>query len=128
MQPCKDPKTGNWPSCVKRVDSNGNMILSEKELNDPNRDYFIREDAVIDVVDGMTFDLDMQGTCVWCVAIFPARSRSAIVKTSFWRIALLHLTRILLLKNLLSKPPSSAPLLPSKIPSRVRLSANYEIL
>jgi hypothetical protein len=34
------------------------MILSEKELNDPNREYFIREDAVIDVVDGMTFDLD----------------------------------------------------------------------
>lgn len=58
MQPCKDPKTGNWPSCVKRVDSNGNMVLSEKELNDPNRDFFIREDAVINVVDGMTFDLD----------------------------------------------------------------------
>ena len=58
MQPSRDPKTGNWPSCVKRVDSNGNMILNEKELNDPNRDYFIREDAVIDVVDGMTFDLD----------------------------------------------------------------------
>lgn len=61
MQPCKDPRTGNWPSCVKRVDSNGNMILNEKELNDPNRDYFIREDAEIDVVDGMTFDLDKVG-------------------------------------------------------------------
>lgn len=61
MQPCKDPKTGNWPSCVKRVDSNGNMILSEKELNDPNREFFIREDAVINVVDGMTFDLDNIG-------------------------------------------------------------------
>ena len=60
MQPCKD-KNGNWPSCVKRVDSNGNMILSEKELNDPNREYFIREDAVINVVDGMTFDLDNVG-------------------------------------------------------------------
>ena len=22
MQPCRDPKTGNWPDCVKRVDSN----------------------------------------------------------------------------------------------------------
>jgi hypothetical protein len=61
MQPCRDPKTGNWPDCVKRVDSNGNMILSEKELNDPNREYFIREDAVINVVDGMTFDLDNVG-------------------------------------------------------------------
>jgi hypothetical protein len=61
MQPSKDPKTGNWPSCVKRVDSYGNMVLSEKELNDPNKDFFIREDAVIDVVDGMTFDLDKVG-------------------------------------------------------------------
>lgn len=61
MQPCRDPKTGNWPDCVKRVDSNGNMVLSEKELNDPNREYFIREDAVINVVDGMTFDLDNVG-------------------------------------------------------------------
>jgi len=61
MQPSRDPKTGNWPDCVKRVDSNGNMILSEKELNDPNREYFIREDAVINVVDGMTFDLDNVG-------------------------------------------------------------------
>ena len=61
MQPCVDPKTGNYPDCVKRVDSNGNMILSEKELSDPNREFFIREDAVIDVVDGMTFDLDKVG-------------------------------------------------------------------
>ena len=61
MQPCRDPKTGNYPDCVKRVDSNGNMILSEKELNDPNREFFIREDAVINVVDGMTFDLDNVG-------------------------------------------------------------------
>lgn len=58
MQPSIDPKTGNYPDCVKRVDSNGNMVLSEKELNDPNRVFFIREDAVIDVTDGMVFDLD----------------------------------------------------------------------
>lgn len=61
MQPSRDPKTGNYPSCVKRVDSYGNMVLSEKELADPNRDFFIREDAVIDVVDGMVFDLDDVG-------------------------------------------------------------------
>ena len=61
VQPCKDPKTGNWPSCVKRVDSKGDMILSEKELNDPNKDYFIREDAVFDIVDGTTFDLEDVG-------------------------------------------------------------------
>jgi len=61
MEPAIDPKTGNYPECVKRVDSNGNMILSEKELNDPNRPFFIKEDAVIDVTDGMVFDLDNVG-------------------------------------------------------------------
>lgn len=58
MQPSIDPKTGNWPDCVKRVDSKGDMILSEAERNDPNRAYFIKEDAEFDVVDGTTFDLD----------------------------------------------------------------------
>lgn len=60
MQPSRD-ENGNYPDCVKKVDNYGNMILNEKELNDPNRNFFIREDAVIDVVDGMTFDLDKVG-------------------------------------------------------------------
>ena len=58
IQPCKDPKTGKYPDCVKRVDSNNDMILSEKERNDENRIYFIKETDVFDVVDGTTFNLD----------------------------------------------------------------------
>lgn len=58
IQPCKDPKTGKYAECVKRVDSNNDMILSEKELNDPNRLYFIKESDVFTIVDGTTFDLD----------------------------------------------------------------------
>lgn len=58
IQPCRDPQTGNWPECVKRVDSHGDMILSEQERNDKNRDFFIKEDAVFTIVDGTTFDLD----------------------------------------------------------------------
>ena len=66
IEPCKDPNTGNYPDCVKRVNSNGDMILSEKELNDPNRVYFIREDQVFDIVDGTTFDLDkIQDRFIW---------------------------------------------------------------
>lgn len=57
MQPCRD-SSGNYPECVKRVDSNGDMILSERERNDENRNYFIKEDAVFTIVDGTTFDLD----------------------------------------------------------------------
>jgi hypothetical protein len=37
IQPCKNPETSEYADCVKRVDSNGDMILSEKERNDPNR-------------------------------------------------------------------------------------------
>lgn len=58
VQPCKDPKTGKYADCVKRVDSNNDMILSEKERNDENRIYFIKETDTFDIVDGTTFDLD----------------------------------------------------------------------
>ena len=58
IQPCKDPQTSEYPSCVKKVDSNGDMILSEKERNDPNRIYFIKETDTFDIVDGTTFDLE----------------------------------------------------------------------
>lgn len=58
IQPCKDPETSEYADCVKRVDSNGDMILSEKERNDPNRQYFIKETDTFDIVDGTTFDLE----------------------------------------------------------------------
>ena len=32
IQPCKDPRTGRFPNCVKPVDSHGDIILKEKEL------------------------------------------------------------------------------------------------
>jgi hypothetical protein len=57
IQPCMDPKTSTYADCVKRVDSNGDMILSEKERNDVNRIYFIKETDTFDIVDGTTFDL-----------------------------------------------------------------------
>lgn len=58
IQPSKNPETSEYADCVKRVDSNGDMILSEKERNDPNRPYFIKETDVFDIVDGTTFDLE----------------------------------------------------------------------
>ena len=58
VQPCKNPDTRKYADCVKRVDSNNDMILSDTEKNDPNRIYFIKETDVFDIVDGTTFDLD----------------------------------------------------------------------
>ena len=58
IQPCRDPETSEYADCVKKVDANGDMILSEEERNDPNRIYFIKETDTFDVVDGTTFDLE----------------------------------------------------------------------
>lgn len=57
IQPCRDDY-GNYPKCVKHVDSKGDMILSDEEKNDPNRNSFVRENEVIIIEDGTTFDLD----------------------------------------------------------------------
>lgn len=96
IQPCKDPKTGKYPDCVKYVDSHDDMILSEKELNDPNRRFFIKETDVFDIVDGTTFDLDdIRDRFIWeaiknCPLIAPdyyakdAKGNSLINGTPGW--------------------------------------------
>ena len=59
--PVKD-KNGMYPPFVKEVRMNPNgeseMILSEKDLNDPDRAGFIPADMEILVEDGTTFNLD----------------------------------------------------------------------
>ena len=42
IQPSKDPKTGRYPDCVRRVDSNGDMILSDADRNSGK--YFIKDE------------------------------------------------------------------------------------
>lgn len=54
MQPCKDPKTGRYPACVKPVDAHGDLILTDKERN--SGEYFVKETDTIIVEDGTTFD------------------------------------------------------------------------
>lgn len=61
LQPTKQKNGTNLPFVKKvRYDANGNseLILSPDELNDPNRDYFLAEDLLIEVYSGKTFDLD----------------------------------------------------------------------
>lgn len=61
FNPVKD-KNGIYPPFVKEVRINPNgeseMILSEKDLNDPDRAGFIPVDMEILVEDGTTFNLD----------------------------------------------------------------------
>lgn len=60
IQPCPNPKTGKLAACVKTIDSNGDMILSEDDVDQMSRGlkYFVPADKVFEVVDGTVFDLD----------------------------------------------------------------------
>lgn len=60
IQPGRQQNGNRWPFVKPvRYDSMGNaeMILSQDELNDPGRDYFLPEDLDIILVDGKEFDL-----------------------------------------------------------------------
>jgi len=56
MEPSKNPKTGQYANVVRRVDSNGDMILNEEDRKTGK--YLIPESNVIELYDGITFDLD----------------------------------------------------------------------
>ena len=60
IQPCPNPKTGKLPACVKTVDSNGDMILSEKEVQEMNAGnvHYVAANHVFEIVDGTHFNLD----------------------------------------------------------------------
>ena len=55
IQPCRNPKTGQYPDFVKRVNSMGDMILTDAERNSGK--YFIPETEVFVIEDGKTFNL-----------------------------------------------------------------------
>lgn len=59
IQPCPNPKTGKLPACVKTVDSNGDMILSEAEIQAMNsgKVHYVPADFVFQIKDGDKFDL-----------------------------------------------------------------------
>lgn len=60
IQPCPNPKTGKLPSCVRTVDSNGDMILSEEDIRQMSQGtaHFVPANKVFEIVDGLKFDLD----------------------------------------------------------------------
>lgn len=56
VQPMRDPKTGRFPEHVKRVDSHGDMVLSDAEKN--SGEIFIPENQVFIIETGKTYNLD----------------------------------------------------------------------
>lgn len=77
IQPCKDQVTGRLPECVKHVNSQGDMILTDAERNSGK--YFIKETETFIIEDGKTFNLeDPIEQAQWeaiknCVLIAPDR-------------------------------------------------------
>lgn len=59
IQPCKN-KYGQYPNCVKKVNSQGDMIMSEKERNDysEGKVVFFPENHIFTVVSGKVYHLD----------------------------------------------------------------------
>lgn len=59
IMPCKN-KYGQYPSCIKKVNSQGDMIMSEKERNEfaEGRAAFYPENHIFEVRSGKTYNLD----------------------------------------------------------------------
>lgn len=59
IQPCKDPKSGQYPTCVKRVNSQGDMIMSEKERDEyaEGKVVFFPENHMFTVTSGRVYNL-----------------------------------------------------------------------
>ena len=60
IQPQRDPKTGRFPECVKRVDAHGDIILTnaEREKEAAGEASFVPEDKMFTITDGKTYNLD----------------------------------------------------------------------
>jgi hypothetical protein len=59
IQPCKN-KYGQYPSCIKRVNSQGDMIMSEKERNEysEGKTVFFPENHWFTITSGRTYNLN----------------------------------------------------------------------
>lgn len=67
IQPCKN-KYGQYPSCIKRVNSQGDMIMSEKERNDysEGRAVYFPEDHMFVITSGKSYNLnDLYDKAEW---------------------------------------------------------------
>lgn len=71
IEPVLDPKTRRYPDSVKKVDSNGDMIISDVEKNS-NKIYIAENESIV-IKDGKTFDLEDPYDFAWWEAIKNSR-------------------------------------------------------
>ena len=68
IQPCPNPKTGRFASCVKTINSVGDMILSESEKSQLSEGtvHFVPMNEVFVIEDGHKLDLsDVVDKAIW---------------------------------------------------------------
>lgn len=83
MMPVPDPKTGRMPSCVRRVNSQGDMILSQDDINSGK--HFIPIDEEITVVDGTSFETNPEINPVEAARWEAIKNHPWIAKSRFER-------------------------------------------
>lgn len=67
IQPCKN-KYGQYPPCIKRVNSQGDMIMSEKERDDysEGKAVYFPETHIFEITSGRTYNLkDIYDKAEW---------------------------------------------------------------
>ena len=59
LQPCKNPATKRFPPCVRSINKDGDILLSEDErkLENSGQAHYIAENAQFKIEDNTTFDL-----------------------------------------------------------------------
>lgn len=67
MEPALDPKSGRFPEVVRKVNSQGDMILNDDDRKSGR--YLVSETDAIEIYDGRTFDLDDEKDRSWWEAI-----------------------------------------------------------
>ena len=68
IQPCPNPRTGRFAECVKPINANGDMILSESDKEDQKKGliHFIPINELFLIEDGFRLDLtDVVDKCIW---------------------------------------------------------------
>ena len=68
IQPCPNPRTGRFAKCVKSINSDGDMILSESDKEEQKEGliHFIPMNELFLIEDGYRLDLtDVVDKCIW---------------------------------------------------------------
>ncbi len=80
IEPCRDSR-GNWPDCVRQVDSKGDVIMTRKDVEEGLDANHIKVTDVFSFKDGSTLDLSIP----YEANIWTAVKNSPLIIEDRWR-------------------------------------------